>query len=900
MERGHIKESASGRKSLYVVGVPLSSRFSRDYAPHMQTLALLLVAALAGGPRTEPPQDSLMSPGVSEALARYRRDRIRDVRYDLAFDLTARDTASGRAIVRFVRRGDDDVILDFRGTALSSIRANGDEVPNVEFNGAHIRIPRSYLRRGENRIEVAFSALIAAAGASIIRVDDRTDATTYLYTLLVPADANQLFPSFDQPDLKARVSLALTTPLEWSAVANGAALRVDSTSRGAVHLFRESEPISTYLVAFAAGPWATVQSTVGNRPITLYVRRSRLAEVDADSIIAENARAATWLEGYFGSPFPFHKLDLVLAPAFPFGGMEHPGAVFYSEERFVFRERPTPQQLLGRTATIYHEIAHQWFGDLVTMKWFDDLWLKEGFATYMAAKMQDALDPKSDAWKSFYLRNKPLAYAVDGSEGTTPVWQRLDNLDQAKSNYGAIVYNKAPSILKQLNYLVGDSAFRSGVQRFLTRHAYENATWQDLLSAIGSASGRPLDAWGEAYVLRPGMPIIEQRLEVRNGRIQSLTLRQRPARALSGDRPWPIRLEVLIAPVLGDMVRIPVLLNADSVVVTEAVGRPAPRFVFANASDYAYGIVQLDPRSVTALETDIASVKDPFLRAQLWGAIWDQVREALVSPERFIRLAVRELPSETDEQIVGAVVARMARAVTAYATPLMRSAMLPDVERMLLRGLNNEARTYGVRKAYLDAWVALVGTPPGVSELDGMLDSVTVVGAPLGAPTRWAMVTRLVELGAAEGQRRLADESRRDPTPEGLRRAFVARAATPDPLVKARYFKDYFGADLNEDWVTSSLDAFNATSADSLTMPYLRSALDSLQWIQQNRRIFFITSWIGSFVGGHSTPEALELIRAFLRERTDLPADLRAKVLQATDELERTVRIRRAFGINPI
>ena len=235
-------------------------------------------------------------------------------------------------------------------------------------------------------------------------------------------------------------------------------------------------------VAFAAGPWATWESApAGRRAITLYARRARAAEVDADSLIGANRDALEWLEEYFGIPYPFAKLDMLLAPAFPFGGMEHPGAIFYNESRFVFREPPTWSDRLGRDATIYHEVAHQWFGDLVTMRWFDDLWLKEGFSTYVAARMQDELDPGSEAWKTFYLRNKPLAYATDQTSGTTPVWQELPNLDLAKSNYGPIVYNKAPAILKQLNHLVGEEAFRAGLGDLLREHAYANMTWRDLL-----------------------------------------------------------------------------------------------------------------------------------------------------------------------------------------------------------------------------------------------------------------------------------------------------------------------------------------------------------------------------------------------------------------------------------
>jgi aminopeptidase N len=864
--------------------------------PLLETSVLLLATVpLAREARA---QDSLMGPGISQALAEHRAARVRDVRYDLVLDVTGSDSAIGRVAVRFALRRAADVILDFRGQLRGVVRANGRAVPAVRHNGAHVRIPASTVHAGNNRIDLEFSTPVAAAGASIIRVRDPVDSATYLYTLLVPADASLLFPCFDQPDLKGRVTLTLTTPFGWTAVANGERQRQQSTSRGVVHTFRESEPISTYLVAFAAGPWEERRVAGSRKPITLYARRSRIADVDADSIILANDRAATWLEHYFATPFPFHKLDVVLAPAFPFGGMEHPGAIFYSEERFVFRERPTLPQRLGRTATIYHEVAHQWFGDLVTMQWFDDLWLKEGFATYMAAKMQDALDPTAEAWKDFYLRNKPSAYAVDASEGTTPVWQRLRNLDQAKSNYGAIVYNKAPSVLKQLNYLVGDDAFREGLQSFVKRHEYANATWRELLDAIAGPARRPLRPWGDDYILRPGVPIIEQRLEVRDGRVVRLALVQRPARALSGPRPWPMRLELLVMPERGEPQRIPLTLTSDTTVVEEMVGRPAPAFVFANARDHAYAITLLDPGSVSALERDMSSVGDTFLRAMLWGALWDLVRDALLSPERYVRMVLRELPRERDEQIASGLLARVSRATTAYLSPVLRDAYLPDVERALLRGANNDTLSYGLRKAHFDAWVRVASSQPTVDQLAGMLDSASVAGEPLRAPTRWSIVTRLLALGVPGADERLAAEVARDRTPEGARRAFIAGAARPAAETKRDYFRRYFAdSALNEDWATASLDAFNAPESRALTLPFVTPALDSLPWIQRNRRIFFVGAWLSGFLDGQTDDAALAAVRDFLARRQDLPEDLRRKVLQAADELERTVRIRRTFGV---
>ncbi|HZS57972.1 MAG TPA: M1 family aminopeptidase, partial [Gemmatimonadaceae bacterium] len=332
--------------------------------------------------------DSLDRPGISKALATHRARVVRDVQYDLKLDIRQRDRAIGHVTVRFRRAASDsgDLLLDFRGPQVHG-------PPGVLSDGAHVRIPARLLTSGLNALEFDFVSKIAPAGTSIIRFHDATDSAEYLYTLLVPADANALFPCFDQPDLKARVALTLTMPRGWNAVANGKSVSTDSTDSTVTTHFAQTEPISTYLIAFAAGPWTRLTTTIASRPITLYVRTSRKTEVEGDSIIYQNGRALDWLEKYFDRPFPFQKFDIVLAPSFPFGGMEHPGAIFYNEESFIYRERPTQVQRLGREATIFHEVAHQWFGDLVTMQWFDDLWLKEGFASYMAAVMQEALDP---------------------------------------------------------------------------------------------------------------------------------------------------------------------------------------------------------------------------------------------------------------------------------------------------------------------------------------------------------------------------------------------------------------------------------------------------------------------------------------------------------------------------
>ena len=855
---------------------------------------LLLAAAAALGTADS---TGLMTPGVSRALAKQRSAEISDVRYALTLNLLARDSAVGHVEISFLRRGSSAVILDFRGASLGAVRVNSVVVPEVENNGAHLRLPARYFTGGRNVVALDFTARIAAAGTSIIRFHDETDGNDFLYTLLVPSDAHALFPCFDQPDLKARLTLSLTVAPTWTAIANGRIARREALADRAVFHFAETEPLPTYLLAFAAGRY--VKLGAGSSTPFL-VRPSRAREVEVDSLQRQMRSALASLAAYFGTPYPFQQFQYMLAPSFPFGGMEHPGVTMFNEESFIYREPPTLNQRLGRRATIYHEVAHQWFGDYVTMRWFDDLWLKEGFATYMAAKMQE-LEGLPNPWMSFYLRNKPAAYDVDATAGTTPVWQELANLDQAKSNYGAIVYNKAPGVLKQLNYLVGDSAFRAGVRAFLATHRYGNATWQELLDAIGAAARRPLRDWGAQFILRPGMPVLEQHVDVVNGRIRRLWLVQRPAQPnVSGSAPWPMRTQLALVRRGGAPVLLPIDIRAETTEVRAAVGLPAPDFVYANANDHAYALVMLDSASTRWLEHNAGSVGDTFLRAMLWGGMWDLVRDARLAPRRFTEAALRQLPSERDEQIVAGLVSRLRRSFEAYLSPGERDALLPDAERILLAGATDTSLAYGIRKNQLDAFIDLASSESALSRLEAWLDSTAAAGLPLRQPSRWAIVTRLVAAGAPRAGAHLAVEEQRDTSAGGKRRAFVAGAAAPDAAIKRSYFTRYFAdTTLNEEWVTASLRAFNDPGQSALTLPYLVPALDTLPWIQSNRRIFFLGSWLGAFIGGQQSAEALDEVDRFLERHPKLPADLRRKILQSRDDLERVVRIRRAFAAAP-
>src|SRR5215472_5729296 len=448
--------------------------------------------------------------GIPRDLARQRAAQISDVHYQLHFTVTPHaPSASGREELRFRAGLLGPVLLDFREGTAANLTINGVPAP-AEIENGHIELPANLIQAGENVVRLDFTVPVAPAGKAITRFEDKDDNTEYLYTLFVPMDAEMAFPCFDQPDLKGRFRLELTAPGNWSAISNTAAESESPAGGGQKRTaFAETRPISTYLFAFAVGPFRKVHDTPGLPG--LYVRQSKLkrAEEEAPEVQQITADGIKYLSTYFARPFPFPKYDLVMIPGFAYGGMEHAGATFLREESILFRTAPTHSDVLNRDILLLHETTHQWFGDLVTMRWFDDLWLKEGFAQYMAYHALADLKPKENVWKRFYQAIKPAAYGIDSTPGTTPIYQDIANLKDAKSAYGAIVYSKAPGVLKQLAFVLGEEKFRQGLELYLKDHAYANAEWADLVGALERVSKKSLAEWADAYIKRRGMPQVD-------------------------------------------------------------------------------------------------------------------------------------------------------------------------------------------------------------------------------------------------------------------------------------------------------------------------------------------------------------------------------------------------------
>jgi aminopeptidase N len=864
------------------------------------------MAGLAASGPVNPPA------GIPKELAVERAARVSEVEYDLSYVLIPHaGTTAATETMRFqLTNAAKPLLVDFRDGAISSLTLNGTSLPANIANG-HLVLPAGPLKVGANVLEARFTANVAASEKSLTRFEDKDDGNEYIYSLFVPMDADMAFPCFDQPDLKGRFQLSLGAPSKWTVISNTRVETVQASGNETRTTFARTEPISTYLFAFAAGPFKKVHAVDGLPG--LYVRASKAQAAESEALAVQQTAAAgiEYLSGYFNQPFPFPKYDMVLIPGFAFGGMEHAGATFLREESVLFRTAPTRTNLFNRQVLVLHELTHQWFGDFTTMRWFDDLWLKEGFAQYMAYQTLAALSSQPQTqpqtpgtpadggaevvWKRFYEQIKPLAYAIDQTQGTTPIYQDIPNLNDAKSAYGAIVYQKAPAVIKQLAFVLGDEDFRRGLQIYLAAHRYGNATWSDLIQAFQKSSGRPLNSWADDWIRHRGMPRVGVTWSCSGGKISQFEIAQRDT--LGTGALWPIATEVGLGDAGQAFEKVPIHFSKARAQVAQAVSKPCPAYVFANAGDQGYGLFLLDPVSRRYVVGHIGEVHDLLERTLLWGSLWASVQNAEMDPREYLDLALNSLPAERDEALTATILTHVDTALDRYVPEPVRTRFAAQFAALASSRMLTDA-DQDLRIVYFRAVSGFAESPAARETVKGLLrGSVAVPGVTLRQQDRWRLVTTLVQFRDAEADTYLAAEQQRDPSAEARKYAWIAGAAEPDAASKAKYFDQYLhNAARPEDWIEGSLGAFNAWNQAGLTEPYLKPSLDALGQIKRTRKIFFLGDWLGAFIGGQVSPSARDRVFGYLSSQPGLDKDLRLKILQVVDELDRTVKIRARWG----
>ncbi|MBT2558379.1 aminopeptidase [Hymenobacter sp. ISL-91] len=824
-------------------------------------------------------------PGVSRELAEDRARRVSRLGYELSLNVPADRTApiAATETVRFhLTDASQPLQLDFRERTanLHALRINGQPVP-IDHRAEHLVLPAAQLRTGPNEVQIDFTA----GNQSLNRNDD------YLYTLLVPDRARTVFPVFDQPNLKAAFTLTLTLPDSWQALANGRLTDSTRSNGRKTYRFAPSDTISTYLFSFGAGRFSRLSRTVAGRPMQLLHRetdKSKLA-LSLDPIFQIHSDALRFMETYTGIPYPFQKFDFVVLPDFQYGGMEHVGAIDYKASSLFLDEGATQDQKIARSNLISHETAHMWFGDLVTMQWFNDVWMKEVFANFMADKITQVALPESNYDLKFVIDHYPAAYGVDRTTGANPIRQNLDNLSDAGSLYGGIIYHKAPIMMRQLERLMGEEPFRDGLRAYLKQYAHGNATWPDLIKILDERTPADLQAWNQVWVNQPGRPVFDYELQTAAGKITRLTLTQQAEDG--SDRLWPQLFEVLLVYPNGRTRELTVNQNAREVAVPAAVGEPAPAFILFNSTGLGYGVFPVDK----PLPAGLATLPTPVARAAAYINLYENMLNGrALTPAELLAIMRRQLPLETEELNLKLLTGQLTDVYWKLLSPARRAALAPALEAELWAALAQNPAP-NAKKLLFKAYQSVALSQPAQRRLYVIWDQQQ---APAGVKlteddyTSLALALAVRDYPAptpilARQLTHITNSDRRK------RMEFLLPALAPDPATRDGFFASLADEKNREKeaWVTAALGYLHHPLRAATSEKYLPRSLALLEEIQQTGDIFFPYSWLQSTLGSYQTPTAARTVRDFLTAHPNYNPQLRAKLLQAADDVFRAEKL---------
>jgi len=783
--------------------------------------------------------------------------------------------------------------IDFIGASVDSVTLNGKSVP-VRYDGARILVDGL---QPSNVLTIRANARYSTSGEGLHRFVDPVDDQTYLYTQYEPADARRVFACFEQPDMKAPYVFVVHAPEGWEVVSNQSVAALERDETGQHVTFAPTLPISTYITAIVAGPYhrATGEFRRGDDTIPLGVlcRASLAKHLDADEIIGVTRAGLEFFSASFDYPYPWGKYDQVFVPEYNLGAMENPGCVTFTEA-YVFRGASTPAQHEGRANTILHEMAHMWFGDLVTMRWWDDLWLKESFADYMGALATAEATQWPDAWVSFANRRKAWAYLQDQLPTTHPIVADIVDLEAAKLNFDGITYAKGAAVLKQLVSYVGRDAFFAGARAYFRAHAFGNTTLDDLLVALQDASGRQVRAWSAAWLETTGVTTLELGTDAAGASVI----------VPSDARPHRLAVGWYEADASGGIVRRRVR-EFDVAGEPVAIGEGDAALVLLNDGDLTYAKARLDARSLATVETSLSRVVDPLARGLVWSALWNATRDGELAASRYLAIVRDHAPAEANTGLLAAVLGNALFAIEHYVPSATRAAERARWQQSVWTALSESEPGGGAQLAWARALAdaAAFETEPGghargdAAELSRRIraildgDEPGPAGLALDHDLRWRLWTALSATGNADVAA-LDAELLTDETASGRIAHLRARTARPDADVRAAAWHSAMDdRSLTNDELDATIAGFAAAGRRDLTEPFDDAYFAALRQVWAERSIEIAERIV---IGLFPVSESLDPVDTWLAQNADAPGALLRLVTERRDHLARDLRVRAA------
>ncbi|MEW1797682.1 aminopeptidase N [Streptomyces niveus] len=770
--------------------------------------------------------------------------------YEIDLDLSgAQEGGSYRSVttVRFESaEAGAETFIDLVAPAVHQVVLNGKPLDvAVVFRDSRIRLP--HLREGANELTVVADCEYTNTGEGLHRFVDPVDQQAYLYTQFEVPDARRVFANFEQPDLKATFRFTVTAPEGWTVVSNSPTPEPEGT----VWRFEPTPRISTYITALIVGPYHSVHSTYEKDgrsvPLAVYCRPSLAEYLDADAIFEVTRLGFDWFQEKFDYAYPFAKYDQLFVPEFNAGAMENAGAVTIRDQ-YLFRSKVTDAAYEMRAETILHELAHMWFGDLVTMEWWNDLWLNESFATYtsMACLAHAPGSRWPQAWTTFANSMKTWAYRQDQLPSTHPIMAEIADLDDVRVNFDGITYAKGASVLKQLVAYVGQDEFFRGVQAYFKAHAFGNTRLSDLLGALEETSGRDLKTWSKAWLETAGINVLRPEIELDEaGHVVSLAVRQEAPALPPGAKGTPVLRPHRIAIGCYDLDedgklvrtnRIELDVDGELTRVEFPAATPRPAVILLNDDDMSYAKVRLDEESLRVVSAHLGDFTESLPRALSWASAWDMTRDGELATRDYLALVLSGIAKESDIGVVQSLHRQVKLALDLYAAPEWREAGLSQWSEATLVHLRTAEPGSDHQLAWARAFAATARTPQQLDLLQGLLDGTeSVEGLAVDTELRWAFVQRLASVGVFD-EEEIAAEYERDRTAAGERHAGAARSARPTEEAKAEAWASVVESDkLPNALQEAVIGGFVQTDQIELLAPYAEKYFAAVKGIWDSR-----------------------------------------------------------------
>ncbi len=823
---------------------------------------------------------------LTQDEARARAGQIADVAYRLELDFEAgAKTFRGDVTIAFDHSG-GDTFLEWLGS-IGTMEVNGEQREPLQ-HGPRVELPADWL--GEhNEVRISYERAYDHTGEGLHQFIDPADGAEYLYTQFEPYGAHRMLPCFDQPDLKATFEVTITAPAEWTVVTSGREVdREDVPGGRSRRVFARTVPFSTYLLSVVAGAYASVTDEHRGIPLGMHARASLMPHLDAEPLFDLTKRLLDFYGEFFEEPYPFDKLDQVFIAEFNWGGMENVANITYTDT-VIFRDPPTNDQLVRRAEYFAHEIAHMWFGDLVTMQWWNDIWLNESFASYVAYFALDALGEHPTVWQDFNYRMKLWAYREDQMPTTHQIAGEAPSTDETFLNFDGISYGKGASVLKQLVAAIGPDAFRDGLRAYFRRHRFGNATLADFLAALQEGSGRDLVKWASRWLTTANVNTISASWTTSGDAVGDLTLRQTAPDAYPVLRPH--RVDVAVTDRSGHTTVLPATIDGVTASVADAAGLALPAFVYPNHGDHGYVKVALDPTSVRYAEERLGDLEDPLLRQLVWESLWEMVRDAQLPSTTYLSLVAAHLPGEESMPIVQMVTATVTATIARYvpeeaiedaaasfsAVAAAAVRAHPEGDRGVLwtRALIGAARS----EADVRAATTIVDSPPE--------------GLAIDQDMRWGIAIKWAALDLEGNRERVAAERARDDSDRGERAVVTADASRPDLAAKQEVWDRLHGTGYGSLAMAKAAAAgFWRRSQRGLLAEFVKPYFDGLHdvfdtWEPEAARAYFRTFYPDYLID----QETRERIASVL-ERQEIGPMLRRLLQEADDDVRRALECR--------